>query len=178
MKLVQRVTLGWLAVAAPLICAAADNPRHAFECDTPAGHFSYWNRSVSSREIEITGKVTVNETLKDKKWSPAVAMLFRGGKDQSAPFGLRIFAIVKTPDMLFTELLKVGGRDPIGLGGVLPRTRNPIPFKLKLDATGLLKVEVAGIEASTQLGDFKPESFELSCSTGDYEFTDVTVTER
>ena len=156
---------------------AADEPRHAFECDTPAGHFSYWHRSVSTAEIEVTGNVTVNEILQDKKWGPTVLAVFRGSKDHPGQFGLHVYAIAKTPETLFVEIRKVGGSDRIGLG-ILPNKKEPIPFTLRLDASGLLKVTVAGSDASTQLGDFKPETFELSCSTGDFEFTDVVVTEK
>jgi len=156
---------------------AADESRHAFECDTPAGHFSYWHRSVSTAEIEVTGNVTVNEILQDKKWGPTVLAVFRGSKDHPGQFGLHVYAIAKTPETLFVEIRKVGGSDRIGLG-ILPNKKEPIPFTLRLDASGLLKVTVAGSDASTQLGDFKPETFELSCSTGDFEFTDVVVTEK
>jgi hypothetical protein len=71
----------------------------------------------------------------------------------------------------------VGGSEKIGLG-IIPRTKDPIPFTLRIDSTGLLKATVAGNEASTNLGDFKPDSMQLSCSTGDFEFTDVTVNEK
>jgi len=167
--------LGLLLMSSGAI--AGDGVRHTFECDTPAGHFSYWKRSVSSGEIEITGKVTVNSLLKDKKWSPLASVVFLGGTEKRAQFGLRLYSTTKTPDALFPELLKVGGRDAIGMG-VLPRNKNPVPFSLRLDTTGLLKVTVSGSEASTNLGTFKPDAIELSCSTGDFEFTDVQVTEQ
>jgi len=156
---------------------AADEPRHTFECDTPAGHFAYWERTVSGAEIEVSGKVTVNDLLTDKKWSPTIFVSLKAGSTKKGPFGLRVFAVMKTPEYLFLELLKVGGRDPIGLG-MIPRTKEPVPFALRLDASGLLTVTVAGVDASTPLGDFKPEMLQLSCSTGDFEFTDVTVKEK
>jgi hypothetical protein len=65
----------------------------------------------------------------------------------------------------------------IGLGSI-PATKDPIPFRMSLDASGLLKVTLAGSDASTQLGDFKPESIEISCSTGDFQFDDVIVKEK
>jgi hypothetical protein len=178
MMKIRRIALACLATALPLVCAAADEVRHDFECDTPAGHFSYWKRSVSGSEIEISGKVTVNELRKDKKWSPAAnVFVARRGDDRTSQYGLRLYAIMKTPDLVFLELLKVGGRDMIGLGPI-PRTDKPVPFSLKLDAAGTLTVTVAGSEASTNVGTFKPNSVELSCSTGDFEFTNVVVTEK
>jgi hypothetical protein len=124
--------------------------------------------------IEITGRVTVNDMLKDKKWSPLASVMLSSGDNR---YGIRFFGVMKTPELVFLELLKVGGRDPIGLG-LIPRTRDPVPFTLRLDASGLLKVTVAGSEASTQLAEFRPESLELSCSTGDFEFTEITVEEK
>lgn len=158
--------------------AFAEEPRaFNYECDTPAGHFSYWNGTVSGGEIEISGKVTVNDLLKDKKWSPGASITLRDKKERPSRFGIRVYAVMKTPDLVFLELLKVGGHEAIGLG-LIPRTKKPIPFTLRLDATGLLKATIAGADASTNLGDFKAASFELGCSTGDFEFTDVTVTEK
>lgn len=175
---IRNIALACLATALPLVSAGADVVRHDFECDTPAGHFSYWKRSVSGSEIEISGNVTVNDMLKDKKWSPAAnVFLAQRGGDRTTQFGIRLFGIMKTPDLVFLELLKVGGRDMIGFGPI-PRTSKPVPFTLKLDTTGVLKVTVAGSEASTNLGTFKPNAVELSCSTGDFEFTDVVVTEK
>jgi hypothetical protein len=177
MKLAQRVALGWLTLATPLICAAADEPRHAFECDTPAGHFSHWTRSVSSGAIEISGKVVLNEVREDKKWTTVANVLLRHGKDRGSRFGIRFYTDKETSNLLYVELLKIGGRAPIGTGSTR-HSKKPIAFTLRLDATGLLTAAVAGSEASTQLVDFKPDLFEINCSTGDFDFTDVTVSEK
>jgi hypothetical protein len=176
MKL-KRFVAWTLLGAAFAVCAAADEPRHAFECDTPAGHFSYWKRTVSATAIEVSGKIKVNEMLKDKKWSSVAFVSLRSEKSPAGDYGLRLYGIAKTPEHFFLELMKVGGRDPIGLG-LIPATKDPIPFTLSLDSSGLLKLTLAGSEASTQLGAFKPETFEISCSTGDYEFSDVVINEK
>jgi len=175
---IHRIAIACLITALPVLCVAGDEVTYTFECDTPAGHFSYWTRSVSSTEIEVSGNVTLNAMLTDKKWSPTVLAAFRGDKAHPKQYGVHVWGIAKTPEFLFVELLKVGGSDRIGLG-VIPNRKEPIPFSLRLEASGLLKVTVAGSDASTELGgDFKPKSFELSCSTGDFEFKDVTVKEK
>jgi hypothetical protein len=173
-----------LAVAAlllvgllPATSAAAETPRTDFECDTPVGHFSSWKRSVSSAAIEISGKVVLNEVREDKKWSTVANVLLRHGKDRGGRFGIRFYTDKETSNLLYIELLKIGGRAPIGTGSTRHSTK-PIAFTLRLDATGLLTAAVAGSAASTQLVDFKPDSFEINCSTGDFEFTDVTVSEK
>ena len=177
MKWVLRVALGWLAVATPLIGAAAENPRNDFECDTPTGHFTSWTRSVSSRAIEISGKVVLNEVREDKKWTTVANVLLRHGKDRAGRFGIRFYTDKDTTNLLYIELSKIGGRVPIGTGST-HHSKKPIAFALRLDAAGLLTAAVAGSEASTQLVDFKPDSFEINCSTGDFEFTDVVVSEK
>ena len=156
--------------------AAADSPTMKFACDTPAGHFSSWSQTLSAAVLEIEGKFKVNELRKDKKWSPAVNVMVRGGADDRTSYGIRIFGLAKSPDMLFAELFKAGAREPIGpLGGILG-TDPQHNFKLKLDATGALTVSVAGAESTTQIGAFKLSEVSLSCSTVDVEFTDVRLT--
>jgi len=129
--------------------ALADEQGYSFECDATAGYFSYRKLTVSSGDVEVTGKITVNGLLedKDKKWSPGAQVFFRSGKEKPLRYGLRIYA---TPEVLFLELLKVGGREKIGLGSI-PRNQEPIPFTLRIDSGGLLKATVAGAEASANL---------------------------
>ncbi|HEV7606613.1 MAG TPA: hypothetical protein VGO61_04715 [Steroidobacteraceae bacterium] len=174
----RRMLLGWLAAAAlPLSAMAAEGARNDFECDTPAGHFSSWNRTVSSGAIEISGKVVLNEVREDKKWTTVANVLLRHGKDRAGRFGIRFYTDKETSNLLYIELLKVGGRAPIGTGSTR-HSKKPIAFSLRLNASGLLTAAVAGSEATTQLVDFKPDSFEINCSTGDFDFTDVTVSEK
>ena len=156
---------------------AGDAVHYAFECDAPAGHFSYWRRSVNTTEIEISGKLAMEAVHEDKKWNPSANIILRKGTDRSGRFGIRLYVSPKTPGTVSADLLKVGGHDAIGTGSV-PHAGKPTPFSLRLDASGLLKVMVAGVEASTMIGPFKPDTFELNCSTAEFNFTDVTVTEK
>ena len=63
----------------------------------------------------------------------------------------------------------------MGLGGMIPRTQDPIPFSVALDAGGKLIVKIAGAETTTDVGAFQPQGLSLSCSTGDFEFKNVTI---
>jgi len=152
----------------------ADEPVHSFECDTPPGHYSYWTQSLSPGPIEITGTVTVNELRADKKWSPLASVMLDGGADRKTSIGVRLSAILKVTDMYFIEMRKPDGREPLGLGGMIPRTQDPIPFSVALDA-GKLVVKIAGSEASADVGDFTPQTLRLNCSTGDFEFKNVVI---
>ena len=159
-----------LAIAAT--SGAAEPPRQTFECDTPAGHFSYWTRSVSASKIDITGKVTVNELRKDGKWIPTTLMTVQSA--DKANFGVRLSMLPKVKDMYFVEIVKPGGNEKLGLG-FIPASSDPIPFAVHIDGSGQLKVSLAGLDGSASTGDFKPANVQLSCSTGDFEFKDVII---
>ncbi len=118
---------------------------------------------MTSTEIEVSGKLAMEAEHEDKKWNPIANIVLRKGKDRNGRFGIRLYVSAKTPGTLSADLLKVGGHDAIGTGSV-PHAGKPTPFSLRLDATGLLKVTVAGVEASTMIGPFNPDTIELSCS--------------
>lgn len=158
------------------ISAAAEPPRHNFECDTPPGHYSYWNRTLSGAPIDIEGTVTVNELGKDKKWTPVVLIALKGGPEGRTHFGIRLSTLAQVTDNYFLRIVKPGGEEALGLG-LVPATKDAIPFAIHLDAAGQLRVSFAGFEASTPVGDFKPASVEFSCSTGDFEFKDFFIKE-
>lgn len=172
-----RVLAGFSCLLAVCGMASAAEPTHSFECDTPGGHFSKWNRSVSSSAIEVSGTLKVNELREDKKWSPGATVLLAGGANGNTSIGLRLFALLKVKDMFFLEMLKPGGHQDLGIGGMIPRTTEPIPFSLVLDATGKLTVKIAGTDTSVDVGAFNPKSLSLGCSTGDFEFAGITIRE-
>jgi len=153
----------------------AEEPVHSFECDTPPGHYSHWTQSLSPGPVEITGTVTVIELRADKKWSPLASIVLNGGTDGKTSVSLRLSAILKVNDMFFVEMRSPNGPERIGLGGMIPRTQDPIPFSVALDAGGKLVVKIAGSEASTDVGAFQLQGLTLNCSTGDFEFKDVTI---
>ena len=160
-----------------LAVANAAEPLYSYDCDTPPGHFAQWKRTVSGSETTVTGKLRVVELAKHEKWLPSAGMLLRATGERLPAYGIRLYVSKSSPDEFTLELLKIGGRDPIGSGSI-PRTKKALPFSLHLDASGLLKVSFAGIEGSTRLGAFKPATFELNCSTGEFDFTDTAVVEK
>ncbi len=169
------LSAAWL-LAFAASAGAAEPGRHSYECDTPAGHFSYWSRTLSGTAIDVAGKLSVHELRKDDKWSPTVFVVLQGGTDEKSRFGIRLYTVPKTPDAFFLELVKPGGTEKLGLG-LMPSTQEPIPFELHLDASQL-RVTFAGLDATSPVGSFKATSIKFSCSTGDFEFKDFTVEER
>ncbi len=171
-RVLASLVIGSLATSG---ASFAEEPVHSFACDTPPGHFSNWTQSLSPGPVEITGTLTVNELRTDKKWSPVAGVMLEGGADGQTSVGLRLLAILKVTDMYFIEMRKPDGREAMGLGGMIPRTQDPIPFSVSLDAGGKLVVRIAGEEASTDVGAFQLRGLALSCSTGDFEFKSVTI---
>jgi len=153
---------------------AAEPARQNFECDTPSGHFSYWNRTTSATKIDITGTLTVNELRKDGKWIPTALAILKAA-DEKTFFGVHLVSFPKARDLYVVELVKAGGNEKLGLG-VIPATSEPLPFAIHLDA-GQVMVSLAGLDASVPVGDFKPASIQLSCSTGDFRFKDFVIEE-
>jgi hypothetical protein len=166
------VAAGLLAIAE--IVGAAEPVRQTFECDTLPGHFSFWNRTVTSAPIGITGRLIVNELRKDKKWSPVAQVVLLGGEDGKARFALHLTSFSKTPEFFFLNLDTPSGKTKLGLG-IIPSTEKTVDFSMRLDAGGQLEVSLAGNKTSVAVGAFKPAKLELSCSTGDFEFSDFVI---
>jgi hypothetical protein len=154
---------------------ATEPPRQNYECDTPAGHFGYWNRTVSASKIDVTGTLTVNELRKDGKWIATALVVLRGA-DEKARFGVHLYTLPKIKDMYFVEIVKPSGNEKLGLG-VMPATKEPLPFAIHLDGADQLTVSLGSFDASVPAGDFKSASIEFSCSTGDFEFKDFAIQE-
>ena len=160
-----------------ITAAAAEPVRHSYECDTPAGHFSYWRRTLTGKSIDVEGKLTVNELRKDAKWTPTTFVVLQGGPDDKTRFGIRLYTVPKAADLFFLEIVTPGGNEKLGLG-MIPSTQEPISFELHLDDSGQFRVVFAGLESSARSGDFRPASIQFSCSTGDFEFKDFAIEER
>lgn len=171
----QKILLAACLLAMAGTSGASDAPRQNFECDTPAGHFSYWNRTLSDATIDVAGELAVNELRKDGKWSPTALVILQGPEGK-VRFGIRLYNVAKVSEMYFIEFVKPSGNEKLGLG-MVPGTKDPIPFALHLDSAGQLRVSLAGFDASTSVGDFRPSSIEFSCSTGDFEFRNFTIQE-
>lgn len=158
-----------------LAAFAADAPRYSFACDAAAGDYLDWKRTVSTRRIEIAGRLLVSDLYEHKKWKPAGGVFLRRRSDHAVAFGIRFFAESHAAKTLTIELLKVGGRDEIG---TIARSSKWVPFTLTLQPDGQLTATAGDAKGSINVGEFKPETFELGCSSGTFEFANVTVQEK
>jgi len=167
----------FLASCAALLCATgvarATESAHEFECDTPAGHSSYWSTTISSKKVTITGTVTIKEKREHEQWNP-VANVFLVSGDSGGALGLQIYTMKSQGDHLLLGIAKPHAdlEPPFAM---LPGDTTTIPFSITLAGDGKLTVTAADKSASTSIKDFAAEKVMLSCSTGDFHFASVKI---
>lgn len=163
------------AVALSLPALGAEPVTYTFECDTPAAHWSEWTSSISGADIRAIGKITVNQIRIDEKWMPAASIMIRGKQDgKDAAAGITLSGSKLQPDKIFISINAPGLGESRNLGTV-PSTTTEFQFEVTLDTKGQLHVRLGGQESTRQLEGFAPEKLALSCSTGDFEFTEIKV---
>jgi|SRR5580692_2531265 hypothetical protein len=63
-----------------LLSACAVTPRgsesYYFDCDTPAGDFSEWNRTIAGTSFRITGSIELRSPRDDTRWQPTGSVWF------------------------------------------------------------------------------------------------------
>jgi hypothetical protein len=166
----------FLAVAG---CAAtpqrsSDSESYYFDCDTPPGKFSDWNRTVAAKTLRATGTLELKESRQDPRWYPvgSVWLIASGESDRA---GMQAFVAPDSPDYLQVRLVRVASRVDAPVFASLKWKDGPIPFSLSLSATNVLTATVAGKSQSISLAPFAMAKFSLTCSTGDFHFNDVNV---
>ena len=174
--MIAKILLAVIASSA-LPVAQADDRTFDFDCDAPEGHFTSWSASTTAAALTITGDLRIHELRLDKKWYALFSVMIYGGADGKTKFGFRAYDIDQTQKKLHLDLLKPGGHIDFGNDALKPGKKS-VPFKLELSATGTLSVDVGGAQQSAELGVFKPRSVDFGCSTGDFSFDDIRITER
>lgn len=173
----SHLALVMTALTLPPFAHGAEPVTYSFECDTPAGHYSDWTRSVSTTDIRATGKITVNEIRDGGKWMPAAGIMIRGEQDgKEAVAGVSLSGSKQMPDKIFVSIYTPGEADSKNLGTV-PATTTEFRFEVTLDDKGLLRVSLGGFAGTRQLEGFKPGKLALNCSTGDFEFSEIGIVE-
>jgi hypothetical protein len=110
----------------------------------------------------------------DPLWHP-VANVFIKGKGESTVAGFRLHYDWNLPESVYVSKVVPGG--PIN-GDVIasrPWRGVSIPFVLALNRSGELTVTVGDKTRSERLQSFQLQSVELSCSTGEYKYTEVSI---
>lgn len=163
-----------LAGSASTPCAPAPETYY-FDCDVPAAKSSEWNRTLTARAVRVSGTVQLIERREDKRWWP-VASVFLIGDNESAWVGLQVYVDRQTPNELQLSLRDRSASKERTPFASLPWQDRPIPFTLSLSESGELRVSAGGQSQSVQVGAFEVRKLALSCSTGQFKFTDVSAT--
>lgn len=170
-----------------LACGCADSPRLAtpvpvapatesydYECDTPAGHFADWVRTLSATRVQIRGSLLVKEGRQDPNARP-VANVLLAGSEVAQTFGLRAQILSASPEQMQIDLL-----GPLPDKAVVPVAtvawkNQPLEFELALNAAGEIELSAAGHRAALHVGAVTLTRLSLGCSTADAHFAHVTV---
>ena len=169
-----------LLLAVLLLSSCAVTPQHTpgsesyyFDCDTPPGKFSEWNRSIIATSIRVTGSIEVRTIREDPHWQPAASVWFIG--QNGSRIGLQAFVTRESPDRLQIQLRELADRAAPMIFASTNWTDGPVPFTLSLGDSGVLSTTIAGKDQSLSLGKSAVTKFGLSCSTGVFHFNDITV---
>jgi hypothetical protein len=164
-----------IALIAGCASASSQSPApdiYSFDCDVPPAKFSEWTRSVSSQSLEVSGTVQLIEPRQDQRWWPG-ASIFLYGDNSSEVIGLQLAVQRQAPDEAHVLIINQEAQ-PAELAS-LPWRGNPLPFKIKLSRSGEFSVTVADKSRSVRVDGFRLAKMSLSCSTGQFKFTNVTV---
>jgi len=162
-------------------CASSPTPSHTapaeeyyYDCDTPGGHFSEWNRTVAQSAIDIHGFVQVIEPRQDAHWVPAAnIVLYAADKTKSVALSFimpRFDAEQIQPTL--KNYINSSTDDTIPS---LAWKSGPIPFDVTLSKEGVFTITTDSESRSQSIGNFRPATFALSCSTGQFKFTKVSA---
>ena len=153
---------------------AAASESYDYECDTPAGHFADWVRSLSATRVQVRGSVLMKEAREDTNAAP-VANVLLAGSEVAQSFGLRAFIVSASPELMEIDLLgPLPGKAVVPVATV-PWKNQPVEFELSLNAAGEAELSAAGHRAALHVGAVTLTKFSLGCSTADAHFAHVTV---
>jgi len=152
--------------------ARAAEPVHEFECDTPAGHFSYWSQTLKPGKVKVAGTLEISDKRQHERWNPTMTALFVA--DPKGSFGLQVYSLKSQADVWFLRITEPDRQDEEPFA-MIPGDTTSIPFSLAFTKDGTLEVTAAGKTARATVKGFKPGKIRFSCSTGDFLFKDITI---
>jgi hypothetical protein len=152
-------------------------------CDAAPGHYSEYLRSIATRSLKISGTLDVARADTDPKWATDASIYLRSHsgrlaletpEQQNAP-GLAL--IVQAGTAHFRVVFHDGSGSSVEM--VSGRWNGqPKAFTLTLADSGLFTVSAAGTVKSQELGDFKVDNVDFTCSAGAVTFSIVAVSGR
>jgi hypothetical protein len=149
--------------------------RVSFECDVPSGRFSFWERQASGSNITVAGTIQPKELRPSTGWDPvANVTLLHGEKTMVG----RLRVLASRDDRELSAWYQANPAEP-GKGnliGKFPKTALPITFSITLKDKALT-LAVAAESVSTEVPETGVSRVQLACSSGDFRFQDIVITE-
>jgi hypothetical protein len=151
-------------------------------CVAAPGHYTEYLRNIATRKLRISGTLDVTRADADPKWATDASIYFRDrpGKlaltapeQQNAP-GLAL--IVQASTDHFRVVFHDGTGSSIEMASG-HWNGQPRPFTLTLTDSGLFTVSAAGAAKSQELGDFKLDNVDFTCSAGAVTFSIVAASD-
>ena len=141
-------------------------PSAAFGCDTAAGRFSLFELPMVGQHVRVSGIMASPLVRKDERWSPKGSMYLTGGGVGSG------FSITRRPGSPWWLTLRVDGKESEPVASL--SKFDPTPFVLDVNAaTGGVDLTFAGTSYHAAGTPFQNQMLQVSCSTGEFDFTDL-----
>ncbi len=158
------------------VSVAPTRSTYEFECDVPPGHFSYWSRAIEANELVVSGTLQLRELRNDPRWQPLanVTAILRDKREWVA---LRVTRTSADAPTLTVEI-QTSSDSQGDVIGSLPLTPGTVKFSLELTQPSMLNVSVGNVSGSRQLHDVHVTKTVLGCSTADFHFGDVVISEQ
>jgi hypothetical protein len=168
----------WTTVAFGV--AALASPMHReeinFECDVPGGNFSSWSRKTVTSKFEIVGTIQLKEERFLGRWTPVANVMFYQNDRHPAAM-LRVVAEPGQTDLALYYRLNSSEKGAGTLIGKIPKSTRPISIRISADH-GKLQLEALPYEKTLTVADEAFSRMELSCSSGDFAFSDFVILEE
>jgi len=165
-----------LAMMAADVQAIPSNKEEVeFECDTPGGHFSYWSRKMQTPTARIEGEIKIKDLRRTEKWLPVANIFLLDASDKTvAGIGLTQDPQASQHFYIVARIPPNGGKKLIGGFDV---SEASIPLALGYDGSEL-QIEVGSQSWRIDFKSSIAEKIQLSCSSGDFRFQNMVITEK
>jgi len=174
-----RLTVLLLLVSLTIGCVSGPSrnqspEKYSFDCDVPAGHYSAWTRSIDASSLQVSGKLQLLEVREDPKWAPGANIELVNAQGSDA-VGFQLAVFKRNPGQISAFLHHQQSAEPRVLIATPDWNGNIISFDLALSKAGVVTATLNGMSQAIPLGTFRPNSVRFTCSTGQFNFSEVTI---
>lgn len=147
-----------------------------FDCDTPEGNFSSWSAPAPGSRVVITGRVKMARAGKHATYIPVAGAAIVESDDRRV--ALSFAAYPQKPGTLVVAFAVAGGPrfPPRAVAVTTTGADETSTFELRF-GSNVLEARVGSVEKRIDIPAIKPTRVDLECSTGQFVFEDVIITD-